>query len=315
MNRTALCIKMLNLLKARGRIQASEMAELLDTNVRNIREFKKELEVAGYHIISHTGKLGGYELCEDDLLPTLSFNQKEVEALKQSTILVKNKNKGFLDVDDYLCAMDKVFAVTRNLSEVELSIIGTQGNETDRNVQQWVELSKQAKNNNNIMYLTYQSISSKKVETFVIEPYDLIYYRDSYYLIAYARERGGYRTYKFSPMRMIDLKKGDKKFARDERFRLKDVLGQQSLMKDEMYHLQFKVKGMSAILLNEKTIGIELEKRMENEILYVETLMEGKQSIIGFLLSLGHFVEVIGPKNIRKEYEYEVLKMCQGIQE
>lgn len=315
MNRTALCIKMLNLLKARGRIQAGELAELLDTNARNIREFKKELEVAGYHITSHTGKLGGYELCEDELLPTLSFDQKEMEALKQSIILVKNKNKGFLDVDDYMGAMDKVFAVTRNQSDIELSFIGTQGNEKDHKVQKWVELSKQAKNNQNIMYLTYQSISSKKVEMFVIEPYDLIYYRDSYYLVAYTREREGYRTYKFSPMRMIDLKKGEKKFARDERFRLKDVLGQQSLMKDEMYHLQFKVRGMSAILVNEKTIGIELEKRMENDVLYVETLMEGKQSIIGYLLSLGHFVEVIGPKNIRKEYENEILKMYQGIQE
>ena len=42
MNRTALCIRMLALLKVRGRMRIDEIAEALETNPRNVREFRKE---------------------------------------------------------------------------------------------------------------------------------------------------------------------------------------------------------------------------------------------------------------------------------
>ena len=62
MNRTALCIRMLALLKVRGRMRIDEIAEALETNPRNVREFRKELEIAGYPIIQTTGRYGGYQL-------------------------------------------------------------------------------------------------------------------------------------------------------------------------------------------------------------------------------------------------------------
>ena len=70
MNRCALCIRMLQLLRARGRMQINEIARELETNPRNIREFKKELETAGYVIRQFTGKYGGYQLDEEVLFPS-----------------------------------------------------------------------------------------------------------------------------------------------------------------------------------------------------------------------------------------------------
>ena len=69
MNRTALCIRMLALLKVRGRMRIDEIAEALETNPRNVREFRKELEIAGYPIIQTTGRYGGYQLDTSALLP------------------------------------------------------------------------------------------------------------------------------------------------------------------------------------------------------------------------------------------------------
>ncbi len=43
MNRTNLCIRMLQLLKARGKMNTTQLASELEVNPRNIREFKKEL--------------------------------------------------------------------------------------------------------------------------------------------------------------------------------------------------------------------------------------------------------------------------------
>lgn len=52
MGKAAMCIKMLQMLNS-GRIyKVSELADLLETNPRNVIEYKKELEEAGYYIIT-----------------------------------------------------------------------------------------------------------------------------------------------------------------------------------------------------------------------------------------------------------------------
>ena len=51
LNRTALTIRMLMILKARAiqePISTEKLAALLETNPRNIREYRKELETAGF---------------------------------------------------------------------------------------------------------------------------------------------------------------------------------------------------------------------------------------------------------------------------
>ena len=73
MNRTALCIRMLQLLKTLGRMQITELAQALETNPRNVREFRRELETAGYVIRQTRGRYGGYELDGEVLLPALAL--------------------------------------------------------------------------------------------------------------------------------------------------------------------------------------------------------------------------------------------------
>ena len=46
MGKSANCIRMLLLLKARGFLTKEELAQLLETNIRNISEYRKELEEA-----------------------------------------------------------------------------------------------------------------------------------------------------------------------------------------------------------------------------------------------------------------------------
>ncbi|MDD7280878.1 winged helix-turn-helix transcriptional regulator [Floccifex sp.] len=53
---------MLILLSKNGKMTSIELAKELDTNVRNIREYRKELEAAGFQFQSVTGINGGIEL-------------------------------------------------------------------------------------------------------------------------------------------------------------------------------------------------------------------------------------------------------------
>ena len=66
MGKTALCIRMLQILNT-GRIyKVTELAEILNTNPRNIYEYKKELDEisidSGFYIETIPGKYGGYKL-------------------------------------------------------------------------------------------------------------------------------------------------------------------------------------------------------------------------------------------------------------
>lgn len=312
MNRSALCIKMLNLLKARGRLKGSELAVLLDTNVRNIREFRKELEIAGYHIDSIPGKNGGYELLEEDLLPTIAFDEVEVAALVSGLEVLK-RVPNFIVFQEYQSAMDKVLAVTRKKAKDEVAYIGVSNNEMDENLKKWLTIAKRAQRENCYVVLTYTPLHADEAQTLQVQPYEIIYYNNSYYLIGFTKERNGFRTYKFSNTRIQKLEATNQKFAKDDSFKLQDYLGKHGLMKDEAFHVVLEVKGSLAVVMNEQTIGIELKKVYKDKVLYLETLMEGKQAIVRYLLSLGAAVEIKSPKSIVEAYESEVFAMVNKL--
>ena len=83
MNRSSLCIQMLQILNAHDFVTTKELAERLETNPRNIIEFKKELEVAGYVIESVKGRYGGYKLVDKASLPKINLSEieKQLNAL------------------------------------------------------------------------------------------------------------------------------------------------------------------------------------------------------------------------------------------
>ena len=51
MKRCAACIRMLQLLRSRGFMTREELAQELNTNGRNILEYRKELEEVGYCLL------------------------------------------------------------------------------------------------------------------------------------------------------------------------------------------------------------------------------------------------------------------------
>ena len=68
---------MLQLLNTGLTLKVSELAEQLETTPRNIIEYKKELETAGFYIISMPGRYGGYKLVKETLCPTVKLTEKE----------------------------------------------------------------------------------------------------------------------------------------------------------------------------------------------------------------------------------------------
>ena len=101
MNRTSLCIRMLQLLQARGKMNTTQLANALEVNPRNIREFRKELVLAGYNVEEIKGRYGGYVLNDSLDLPVHKFTDEQKEALSESYKYMRNQ-KDFKSIDTYL---------------------------------------------------------------------------------------------------------------------------------------------------------------------------------------------------------------------
>ena len=91
MSRTANCIKMLQMLNSGRIIKISEFAEEFETNPRNIIEYRKELEDAGYSIITIPGKDGGYKLEKTDLIPSIKLLPQEKELVLETINYITSK--------------------------------------------------------------------------------------------------------------------------------------------------------------------------------------------------------------------------------
>ena len=107
MNRSAQCIKMLQILNARKRVSVAELADLLETKKRNIIELKKELEASGYVINFYTGKYGGYELDKTANIPAIKFTESEKIALTEAYDFISKKS----DYSKELCEYMKNLAI------------------------------------------------------------------------------------------------------------------------------------------------------------------------------------------------------------
>ncbi|MGL5978725.1 MAG: helix-turn-helix transcriptional regulator [Erysipelotrichaceae bacterium] len=314
MNRTALCLRMLQLLKARGKMQRFELATLLDTNVRNIPEFKKELEIAGYYIESTNGKHGGYRLLDKDLLPSLALDKKEVASVHSALDYLVGRGD-FISMESFRLAMDKVLATTKEQGSQQPLYLAHRNKPLSQELKAMMDEALLAKEQSRSLTLSYQKLKAKTVETYTVQPYEIIYHQDAYYLVAYALERKAFRTYKFSDARMKGLRIQERRFTRDLDFKISQVLGDVGLIKDEAVELQLKIYGTAAVLYSEKSVGIELHKVLKQDVLELTTIMEGEQSILSFLLSMGSDVEIVAPIKMRKLWIAQVQKMMERGQE
>ena len=91
MSKTSNCIRLLQILSRHELLSISELANEVDTNPRNIIEYKTELEDMGYNIESIRGRYGGYIMREGTTLPSTLLSNEEIESLIKTEAYLKSK--------------------------------------------------------------------------------------------------------------------------------------------------------------------------------------------------------------------------------
>lgn len=302
MNRTALCIQMLNLLKSRGLMTREELAGEMQTNVRNISEFRKELEIAGYAIETVSGKYGGYRLAEDTLLQVPALKDSEKRSLQEAGRYLQS-HPDFRYQCDFQSALDKINAGLRDQLHISDVYIKNRGALNDH-LQKLLDICETGIQQQREVLLTYRSMRADRFADVRIHPYEILNYQQAYYCLGYSLKAKDYRIYKFSEERMKNALISEHTFVREKDFKLSDHIGESGLIKDRIHELDLTISAEEALLIAEQPPGIHCEMEwLENKKLHLHMFMEGDVAVRMFLLSLGSHVIIHSPKRWQTEIQ------------
>ncbi len=315
MSRVENCIKMLMALSRYQELSREQLAKELECNIRNIGEYKKELEACGYEIISTRGKEGGYSLKKNILLPVLRFSHEESQALLDAYAYL-NTNKVLVNDKAYQDAMSKILMQVHNedkktfLNETKPTISYT--------LKRYYELVEAAIKNHRQVRLFYQGNKDNEPKWIKVNPYAIIHDKNGYYLIAYKTDDlYTPRRYFFSLERMKDVQPSMTTFIYDESFKLSDHVGNTSVARLNPCVIKAYVYHNQGRWLREKPQGYDYHYTMieDNKMLY-EASFDNEVDAIHFLLQLEDQVEIIEPQYLKEKMQHlleNMLKKYQGL--
>ena len=312
MNRTALTIQMLLLLKSRGLMKKQEIAEALEVNPRNIVEFKRELETAGYDIETRPGQHGGYLLRDAAFFPlaNLTILQRESLVSAKDYLLASQHpliNKSFKEGYQLMIANETQPAslATKTAHRYTMSL-----QEIESHISKLTEAITQQKR---VRLVYRRGLTNTKEHIF--EPYHNFEVNQGFYTIGFIKY-GDVSTFKIN--RIVKLEVLAETYVLDRHFNINQEIDDFGFRFDEAFNLHLRITG--APHYAEHLYGDQQKIKIINDQdfeLFVQT--RGKIATIRLVLEMGGNVQVISPawlidevlkqhQQITKIYDLETLK-------
>lgn len=313
MNRTSLCIRMLLILKANATkqnpINSKELAQALEVNPRNIREYKRELITAGYNIQEIKGRYGGYYLDETSIFPALRLDKQEEQALLEAKHFIQTQQ--FEKKSSFNSAVDKVLNSSRDMNLIFPIYMDDPNIQMSKKELSMLHTVQDALEMNHSIELTYQAKRQQASETYLVDPYKLIHYHDAYYVLGYNHTRQDYRMYRFSSERMKKVVCSEKRFTRDVDFHVEAHIGKNSLIKGEFYRVTVWVSPAILRLFKEAYWGLDFREEEENIYSF---LVEDLYLLYRQLFSFGKDIRILSPEQIVNEYQERLVSTLRNYQ-
>lgn len=313
MNRTSLCIRMLLILKANATkqspINSKELAQALEVNPRNIREYKRELITAGYNIQEIKGRYGGYYLDETSIFPALRLDKQEEQALLEAKHFIQTQQ--FEKKSSFNSAVNKVLNSSRDMNLIFPIYMDDPNIQMSKKELSMLHTVQDALEMNHSIVLTYQAKRQQASETYLVDPYELIHYHDAYYVLGYNHTRQDYRMYRFSSERMKKVVCSEKRFTRDVDFHVEAHIGKNSLIKGEFYRVTVWVSPAILRLFKEAYWGLDFREEEENIYSF---LVEDLYLLYRQLFSFGKDIRILSPEQIVNEYQERLVSTLRNYQ-
>lgn len=314
MGKTANCIKMIRILSDGNVHGISELAQKLETNPRNIIEYRKEIEEAGYIIIGVPGKYGGYKIIKEDMFPCLKLTQKERAALSSGAGYLKARND-FPQKVEYESAMEKVFCSEN--SEVEpfnpTVIPRFPLAMSELEIKQRYDAMDESIKKQNKVKIEYRS-NDNIVRERTIHPYKLYMYNNGWFVLAFCEMAGKFRYFKLN--RITQYTVLPDKFRRSIAYNEKEWLDSFGMTNNgEWYDVKLKFTGKFAMVVQDYLYGKnQITECVDSNTTILTLKMQYRDTIVGFVLSHGTYCEVLEPEWLKKEVRETAEKILSRLE-
>ena len=302
MGKTARCIKIIQILSARDLVNTKELADVLEINPRNIKEYIKELEECGYKIYSITGKNGGYKLDKSETIPSLKLTVSEKEVLLEGTEFLRNTN--YMNQKAFDEAIGKIFSSISTTEITPTNLIERYPLKMEKNeLQKRYVILKDCVENQLRCKILYISGNDKEKEH-TLEPYKLYAYNGSWFVLAYnvSIEKFGY--YKLNRIEKIESTRSH--FTRMKSYDEKDYLDEFGMIQNgDYYQISVELTDLYQVI-SERVYGKNQRiERIDEHKTILNCSMQNKDMIKTFILSFGSKAKVLSPDWLKEEIAKE----------
>lgn len=300
-------------LLSRGKLKIHELAQEIEVSERNIRRYRDELEMAGIKIDSETGKYGGYQLVNDNLLLELNIDDYEFHSLLLVDKLLKDTKH--IASNDISTLLEKISILKKeqNFSKEEFSnhmtkvVLSNSDRRTERKMLMDIHSASLFKKK---IIIKYTSLTTGITER-TVHPYATYQYKGDMYFVGYCELKNELRDFKMS--RICEYEILAMTFKIDNKFDLvaymKNSLG---IYKGKEYKVKLRIQNPIAQTIKEK---IWVENQSINDVgdgvILYEARMRGLEEIKTWILGMGSCVEVLGSDELVCEIKNEINKMSK----
>lgn len=321
MGKASMCIKMLQLLNSGKVYKVSELAELLETNPRNLVEYKKELEECGYYINSIPGRYGGYQLEKSTVIPSLKLTNDEKKALSESVGYIESRGE-FLQKKEYEKAVGKIFSSMNCPETVEQPFIipgytFSMPNEEMLARYNAIDLCIRERRCIIIHFVSTDNVVRERE----VEPYKLIMSNNAWFVIGFCRLVHDYRLFKLTRIEKYEVTKDkfvpSKYFDYTEHFdktgfkRVADWTTEEKTGR-EWVHVKLNLHGKPALYVKEYVFGQNQKVTpIDKDNTLLECDMQYEYNTIRLVLGFGEDCDVLEPSWLKDKVKEIAQRMAE----
>ncbi len=316
MSRTTNCIKMLNILNSRKMVTKKELAFLLETNERNISEYREELVNAGYKIDLIQGRFGGYQLDKTSVMPSLKLNDKEKEALFEASNIL-TRDSAFVHGEALASGIGKALSNTINYYEVESKFVFERFpllmNKED--LKERYEILDLAIKESYTVSIVYNGINNKE-RSYTLYPYLLYNSNQCWYVNGFVQNTNSLskKPLNFKLNRIKEIKLTKNKFSKDLTYEASKVIGSNGMNFGKTYRVKVILTYPHNVFVQERKFGEnQVVTVLDDNHTMLECDMKLKENIMSFILFFGSCATLLEPKELVESFKLEERKMVNRI--
>lgn len=311
MSKVSNALNMYFFLQSRKFAKVEEIAKELEITPKRVKDYKKDLEMAGIYIGSKLGRYGGYYLENTMNLEGLNLTEDELSALKMAKETIKSGKYHYSSKFEILAS--KILNSNKDNKDVYYhnKIIREADEIVEKEKRVWVDINL-AVNQHKKVIMSYKSLKEQGVEIKerVVNPYGIFDYKGATYFYGYCELAKDIRFFKLS--RIVKYSITKEKFHVKIDFDFKDVLEKSfGIYNDKPIYIKLKIYYPMSEIVKEKQISKNQKiTEIDEKTIYFEAKMKGYTEIKTWIMSMGSNVEVLGPQELKKDILKETCRIA-----